>query len=523
MLKYFQIKKLFYLSFVFLLASACSYKKNLTAENIKLLPYYGSNMVFQQGKPIIIKGKSGANEVVGVRIENILKTANSDLNGNWEITFPPIDYKGNFNVYVEGKSEQLALKNVAVGKLIVLIGDSWLEDSKESFLQESYKSTSKPDIRYLQPENIRGLNADKKIRWKTLSPGNIKLYEQYVYQLGEELSENIEIPLGIINFCIPGYHFEDLLNATDSLNDNSITETEYDSLLNDFYTQEEVYNKIADSSFKGIERGVLDSRTDDFEWSELNFPASFGQRWYLKDRIVWLRKNFYVSSKYLTGNFTAYLGTLRGDFIFYLNGQQINSFSGEASDYNLELPDSLLKVWSNLLTIRMVTGDSLSGIYDDNQLVYNSDSGYKYSINSGWKFRTYYEPALPVIRRENNIYPRARENLFKYFDPETADVLIVLGGYSMYAGLNEAQISEGLSFINKAFEPEKSYLYLLPQISYVDSLMRDEIFVQKQTELLRMSAESGFKVINISDLPYPNKQGLYYSEYVKRFAKLFAE
>ena len=78
-----------------------------------------------------------------------------------------------------------------------------------------------------------------------------------------------------------------------------------------------------------------------------------------------MRKKIFISEKYITSDFIIDLGTVRGQFDFYFNGTHIENFKGESIHYKLRIPDTLIKIWTNLLTVRMVAGDSLSGFYSE--------------------------------------------------------------------------------------------------------------------------------------------------------------
>lgn len=504
------------------ICTSCSYKRSLTARNIELLPYYASNMVFERDKPIVIKGRCDAGGVLGVRIEKLFKRVIADKNGYWEVSFEPVDYKGPFNIYIEGAEESVKLNNIVAGKLWILIGDSWMENDLESTELNLYSGLSNNRVRYFQPAlgGIRIMVPENC--WKTVLPGNIKMYEALSRILGDDFADNEPLAIGIINLSLPGINF---IEFSDSIPERfTIPENvNIDSIWHQYYSEIQTQRRIADSSFRGIERGVLDLHDDDSDWGEIDFPVVTGTRWYLKNRVIWLRKKFYVSEKYKTGKFKIDFGRLRGDFDFYINGSRIDRFKGETENFSFVIPDTLIRTWTNLITVRMVTSDTLSGFYSGNVTVVNEDSTFYRNIAKDWKFRTYFEPQIPEVKRTDYIFPHLKEQLLPLIRISGADGVIVAGSYNMFRYVSEKQIESGLKFLDMNFKPENKYLCLLPAQSYVDSLLNYTQHRKKQTELLHASAVTGYTLINLTDIKLNLSNRLMFNSISARIAESVKE
>lgn len=480
--------------------SSCSYKNNLTAKNISLHSYYQSNMVFQEDQPIRIRGKCSPGGILAVRIETALKQIEADNSGNWEVVFPPINYKGTFKVWIEGEEEVVLLENLVTGRVWLTVGDSWLDTEKENIIQDFQSGTSIEDVRYYQPSlNSSGTKSLSESVWKVLSSGKVKKYEYFARMFGEELNKESNRPVGIINCLWPG---TDFINFADNIPDKFLIPEgiHLDTVWNNYYLDKSAQLAIEDSSFKGIERGVLDVRLDDFDWGELDFPVEAGRKWFLKNRVIWLRKRFFVADKYRTSNFHIQIGAIRGDFIFYLNGKKISDFSGESRNYSLEIQDSLLRKWSNLLTVRMVTSDSLSGFYSDNLKVVNEDSTYRMGITENWKYRTYFEPQINVAQKPDYIFPKVKEELFSGIDIRNFEGIVFAGSYLMYANCDTDVLKEGLLSVSEYFNPQKKAIFLLNKQNYIDSLTNNNQFISKTGELLNAAGATGYSIVNISDI-----------------------
>jgi sialate O-acetylesterase len=511
-------KRVQFYSIIFILTlfiSSCSYKKKLTADNVELAPYYSSGMVFQRNKPIMLRGRCTHNGLLAVRIESAMKLVEADADGNWEVDFPPVDYKDPFTIYIEGADEEIKLENVVTGKVWIVIGDGWLGNDWENVYKEIQEVNVVGQVRYCQPVvDLSGIKL-KKGAWKTLNSGKIKKNEQFPRILGEELFHYSNTPVGLVNLTIPGTNFIDF--AENIPEQYSAPEgIALDSAWMKYYDLKEKEQKIADSSFNGIERGVLNLRYDDSDWGKIDFPIIAGNKRFLKDKIIWFRKKFFVADKYKTGAFKIDFGTIRGGFIFYLNGDKVGEVEGEHRHYSLIVPDSQIRTWGNLITIRMVTSDSLSGFFSTDMNVRNEDSTYKTGINENWAYRTYYEPQIPVAKCPEWLYPRVKEGILHQIEVRETEGVIVAGGYPMFKHCNRRNIETGLELFKNYFHPQKRILFLLDRPAYTDSLKYNNIYIQKVEEQLEAAAATGYSIINISDISGKDGKFNAYEEIVER-------
>ncbi len=505
--------------FIFpLFIASCSYKEKLTAENIELSPYYSSDMVFQENKPIMLSGRCTHNGVLAVRIESAMKLVKADADGNWDVSFPPVNYKSPFTIYIEGTDEEIKLENVVTGKVWVVVGDGWLSNDWENIYKDIQEVNIAGQVRYCQPiVDFAGISL-KRRAWKSLNSGKIKKNEQFARILGEELYHNSGTPVGLVNLIVPG---TDFINFTEDIPKQYLfpDEEARDSAWMEYYDSKNKEQKIADSSFNGIERGVLDLRYDDSDWGKIDFPVITGDKWFLKDKIIWFRKKIVVSDKYRTGDFLIDFGTIRGDFIFYLNGDKVGEAKGEHRHYSLIVPDSLIRIWSNLITVRMVTSDSLSGFFTADMNVRNEDSTYKTGINEKWAYRANFEPQLPVTKCPEWLYPGIREEILPRIEIRETEGIIVAGGYSMFKHCNKRNIESGLELFKNYFHPQKKILYLLDRPGYADSLKYNNVYIHKVGEQLEAAAATGYSIINISDISIKDGNFNAYEEITERLVR----
>lgn len=482
---------------------SCSYKKRITAEDIIVSPYFSSNMVFQKGMPIRITGQCSTLGVLAVKIENVLKYATANSSGKWEVTFPAVDYSGTFSITIEGADESIEFNNVAVGKVWTIIGNAWLNNDFENYNDEILIGIQNNNVRYFQPKIDFKQTTSLEGEWKSLKREQINVYEHFCQLIGEELSESEEDVIGIVNLTWPGLNVSDF--QVEAFNG-------VDSLWTEYFKQQQLYKQIADSSFRGIEKGVLDRRLDDWDWNETEFPIIAQKRWYLKNRTIWLRKKVYVPEKFIDSDFILKFGTIRGQFDFYFNGIYMGAFIGEREDYNLTIPDTVVKVWTNQITIRMVTGDSLTGFYSTNPEITNVNSTYRRDITEEWLYRTYLEQRLPNVTESDSLFIPITVNILDKLNKIDAEGLIIAGGYQFFNAKNNTnELATGaLQRLDELINAKYKYLFLVPKPGVVDSIVNNELYNSVRNIQLEVAAKNGYRIINTLDIsPELDQQGFY--------------
>ncbi len=489
--------KVFYL-FLFLIPMvSCSYNKKLTAVNIELKPYLSSYMVFNYGDSIRLGGTCNPEGILAVRLNSDVKIVKADKSGKWKVNLPTIDYKREFAIHIDGKKKSLTLNHLQMGEVWVVIGDTWIKESEEFLLNDNAERVRMPNtrVRIFTPNSLLKKN-DDPVEWRPLNTYKTEYREQFAQILGDELIHTSNRPIGIINLSWPGTDFSSV-SFLDTLD-----VAKKDSLWDDFFLKQKEYAHLADSSFIGLEKGVLSRYEDDWDWREISFPVVTRNNWYLKNRIVWFRKKINIAEKFINSDFTLNLGPVKGQFDVYFNGIHLDKLKGENRNYTLTIPDSLIKVWTNMLTIRMVAGDLSSGMFSETPSIYNADSSYSSSLKEKWLVRNYFEPILPSIERPVQLTPLVFDEYISLFKNYNVRGVIVGGGINQYKNATSSEIEEGLKQINAAFKSEKKYIFILSNPNYFDSLISDSDYQKSRTNQLIAAGKNQWDLVNTLDLPH---------------------
>jgi sialate O-acetylesterase len=97
-------------------------------DGLSLNNLFQSNMVIQRDKPVSLWGWADPSEKVTVILAGKEQTATAGKDRSWKVTFPAMPANSKpINVTIKGKSKTLTLKNVLVGDVWVLGGQSNME------------------------------------------------------------------------------------------------------------------------------------------------------------------------------------------------------------------------------------------------------------------------------------------------------------------------------------------------------------------------------------------------------------
>src|SRR5580692_2637648 len=178
---------------------------NASAE-IRLPHVFGSHMVLQRQKPIVIWGWAQPGETVTVQLASAQQTAQANDKGEWKVTFPAMEAGGPYELTISGSST-IKLEDILIGEVWLCSGQSNMEfgmgnlkDSATEIAQANH-----PNIRLLlvgrswtnEPQS----NVDAT--WKICTPqsvteGGWNGFSAVAYYFGRELNQKLNVPVGLV-------------------------------------------------------------------------------------------------------------------------------------------------------------------------------------------------------------------------------------------------------------------------------------------------------------------------------------
>lgn len=255
----------------FYMRSACFFLfllfliESISAGSISLSPYFQSNMVLQQGKPITIWGTASVGEKIRAVFDGETVFCTADNKGEWSLTFKA--RKASFN------SKQLqvgdtVLHNILIGEVWICSGQSNMAMKTSACDKETYdiKKGEYANIRLLAYSGIR-IVANEGYTEKELLRCNVNDYFRYTWEVasndrfqdfsavathfGIQLHEKAEVPLGLICCAVGGSAINNWI-PEDILKHHPVTRSLYES---DWLSNEDVYvnhRKRCQNAFKKV-------------------------------------------------------------------------------------------------------------------------------------------------------------------------------------------------------------------------------------------------------------------------------
>ena len=171
------------------------------------LPHvFGSHMVLQRDKPIVIWGWAKPGETVTVTLGSASQTAQANEHGEWKVTLPAMHAGGPFTLTFSGSST-VSYDDVMIGEVWLCSGQSNMEFGMGMVNNSAQEiaSANHPNIRLLlvQHDWLSQPTNDIIGQWKTCTPqsvteGGWNGFSAVAYFFGRELHEKLDVPVGLI-------------------------------------------------------------------------------------------------------------------------------------------------------------------------------------------------------------------------------------------------------------------------------------------------------------------------------------
>jgi sialate O-acetylesterase len=174
--------------------------------DISLPHVFGSHMVLQRERPIIIWGWAGPGEKVTVHLGSATKSTQANERGEWKVKLPAMSAGGPFTLTVSGSST-VTYDDVLIGEVWLCSGQSNMEFGMGMLKNpdEEIARADHPNMRLLlvQHDWLSQPTNDIIGQWKICTPqsvteGGWNGFSAVAYFFGRELNEKLNVPVGLI-------------------------------------------------------------------------------------------------------------------------------------------------------------------------------------------------------------------------------------------------------------------------------------------------------------------------------------
>lgn len=202
------------------ISAPLEYRINGAAAKFSVASVFGSNMIIQADKPIIIWGKAPKMREVKVQLTSKLgnvpeRTATADENSNWEVNLGTLSEGGDYTLTVRCDGEVVKYKNITVGDVWICTGQSNMDYYMMNG-DDTAKELKNPET--VKNKNIRVMNLWNMgtggaaspvdnlplsgVPWRECDADTIAYCSAVGYYFSKDIQAASDKPVGIINIAV---------------------------------------------------------------------------------------------------------------------------------------------------------------------------------------------------------------------------------------------------------------------------------------------------------------------------------
>ncbi|HEY4415046.1 MAG TPA: sialate O-acetylesterase [Verrucomicrobiae bacterium] len=173
---------------------------------VRLPHVFGSHMVFQREKPLMVWGWATPGETVTVQLGTASQTATANEQGEWKATLPAMDAGGPYTLTVSGSST-VKYDDVMVGEVWLCSGQSNMEFGlgRTDHAKDEIANANHPGLRLLMVDNRWTPQPQNDFvgTWKVCTPQSVAEggwdgFSAAGYFFGRDLNEKLGVTIGLI-------------------------------------------------------------------------------------------------------------------------------------------------------------------------------------------------------------------------------------------------------------------------------------------------------------------------------------
>lgn len=375
----------------------------LSYADVKLPKIFGSNMVLQREKDIIIWGWADRGEKVSVSVKAQTKTATAGKDGKWQVSLKPEVAGGPYQVFIKGKNT-IVLNDVLIGDIWICSGQSNMEFpvSNAENAEEEIKNANYSQIRHFEVPKAMSYspqeNLEREAKWQKATPASVGKFTAVGYFYARELQKELDIPIGLIHTSWGGTDIETWISRTALENSDLFTEgnklKKKQVDLNELIKQRKT--QIV-KELKDIQGGFPDAETimqwknveyNDTKWPLIRIPGLWEQSIENFDGVVWFRKTITIAAEDAGKPALLELARIDDSDETYFNGVKVGEMRDKYNDKRIyPVSGELLKEGRNVIALKIEDTGGGGGIYGNPEEVKLSMGNKVISLASEWKYQ----------------------------------------------------------------------------------------------------------------------------------------
>jgi sialate O-acetylesterase len=366
--------------------------------SLRMPRIFSDGMVLQREQPIALWGWSRPRADVVARLASSSGHARADANGRWRLDLRSQPAGGPLQLVVSADGDSLVLSNVLIGDVWVASGQSNMEFEVmfAANASETVAAANDSTIREFKIPSSWANAPDSNLAggsWIPADRAHVGSFSAVAYSFVRHLRPTVNAPVGIINTTWGGSNIETWISRkAQHITDTAWSAIQQGEAEHDRAVRDSLRAKLG-GALPDVDSGLVqgDARwaapmLDDHTWDEIHVPAYWeGQGYPNLDGIGWYRTSFVLDSSEVRKGLALAVTAIDDDDIAWVNGVEIGRTNGYNVPRHYLVPDSVLHVGANELTIRVADGGGGGGINGATSLVFAG--GSQRSLEGAWKFK----------------------------------------------------------------------------------------------------------------------------------------
>lgn len=379
--------------------------ENNTTSRIWLSPLIGDGMVLQRADKVVIWGRAIPGKELRLNFLNTDYNTRVKEDGSWSIDLYDLGPGGPYNINIYHEGEERVIRDVLVGDVWVLGGQSNMQipiSRTLDLFEEEVRGADCPEIRqFIVPMVYDFQNPVDELsdgNWVSVTPDSVYSFSAIGYFFSKMIYEKYKIPIGLLFTAIGGtpaeaWISEDSLKSFDRFQD-LLNKCKEDSYVQAIIQKENEYHEQWDKELLESDEGLRDNplpwykeEYNDRDWGEIQLPSSFRDTdLEFIGGSVWFRKEFYIPENMAGKEGKLLLGTIIDADHTYINGAMIGNTEYLYPPRRYKIPEGILKAGKNIITVRVIMTLNIGGFVAD--MPYFIKVGdEQIPISGAWKYK----------------------------------------------------------------------------------------------------------------------------------------
>lgn len=372
---------------------------------IWLSPLLSDGMVIQRDSRVKIWGKGvPGKELKLTFMNNEYKTVVND-DGCWMVVLYDLKAGGPYEIVINHEDEEKVIKDVLVGDVWVLGGQSNMQIPVSRTLdlfEDEVKGANYPEIRQFTVPMVYNFNGPvdevAEGMWVPVNPETVYSFSAIGYFFSRKIYDKYKIPIGLLFTAIGGtpaeawmsektlMRFDRYTDILEQCKDESYVK---DTIASDAERIQNWYDELfkKDEGLHEIPEPWYSEKYNDSDWRDIDLPASFrGTELEPIRGSVWLRKEFWLPERLAGKEGKLILGTLIDGDDTYINGVQVGNTGYLYPPRRYKIPEGLLKTGRNVIAVRLIITSNIGGFVTD-MPYYIKIEDEQIPISGTWRYK----------------------------------------------------------------------------------------------------------------------------------------